>query len=336
MSKWRWGIWGVGLVGLGCVVGCSVGTTSETSSGSASNTTGKEFKVALLTPGSINDDGWSAMAYQGLQAIEKQLGAETAHQETKDSQIEDAMRTYATRGFRLVIGHGFEYNEPAVEVAPGFPNTVFLSTSGAKYTANAGAVRFALEEGFYLAGVLAGRVSKSKVVGLVGGPEVPSIVSTFKAFKAGAEAQGAKTLQVFTNSNDDVAKAKQATLSLIDGGADVIIHQANNGVPGVFDACKERGVWAIGANLNQNDDPSGVVLASAFIDAAPVLVEVAKEVKNGTYKGSVRIAHMKSGAIGFEVNPQHKDAVDAEIMAELDRIRKQIESGELEPPMDKF
>lgn len=321
------------------LVGCSGGAQApqpKEAVGGKEDSAGDKLQVALLTPGSVNDDGWSAMAYDGLKAIESELGAEVATQEAKEAQIADAFRAYAGRGFDLVIGHGFEFNEPAVEIAPGFPETVFVTSSGGKSAPNAGALRFALEEAFYLAGMTAAKVSKSGTVGMVGGPEVPSIKSTFKAFRAGAESQGAKVLEVFTGSNEDVAKAKQATLSLISQGADVFIHQANNGFVGVFDACKERGALVFGANLNQNDHPTGVVLGSAFIVAKPIFVELAKEVQAKSYKGGIRTAAMADGAIAFELNPALKDRVPADVQALLDETATKIKSGEFKVPMDTF
>ena len=175
------------------------------------------LKVALLTPNAVSDAGWSALGYDGLMAIKKDMGAEVNNQEAPVAQIRDAMRSYAQKGYNLIIGHGYEYNEPGVEVAKDFPNTVFVSSSGGMTAPNAGAIRFRLEEGFYLAGLAAGKMSKTGVVAMIGGPNVPSIKSTFKAFKAGAEAgrPGIKVIETFTGKNEDVAAAHQATLAAI-------------------------------------------------------------------------------------------------------------------------
>ena len=299
---------------------------------------GSDFKVALLTPGPVSDAGWSALAYEGLQAVKTELGAEVDNQVAQGPEIKDAMRNYAQKGYKLVFGHGFEYNEPGVAVAKDFPNTVFVSSSGALTAKNAGAIRFYLEQGFYLAGVLAAETSKTGVVGMVGGPDVPSIKSTFKAFRAGAEfaKPGIKVLEVFTGKNEDIAAAKQATLSEIDQKADVIIHQANNGASGVFGACKEKGVLALGANTNQNDDASGVVIASAVIVAKPAFVELAKLVKEGKFEGNVISLGMDKKAIDIVLNEKLKDKVPAAAIAKVDAVRKSILDGKFVVPKDKF
>lgn len=296
------------------------------------------FKVALITPGPVSDSGWSAMAYEGLQAIKTDLGADVANSEAKDAQIRDALRSYAQSGYDLVIGHGFEYNEPAVEIAKDFPETVFVSSSGGSIAKNAGAFRFYLEQGFYLAGMMAGKMTKTGKVAMIGGPNVPSIVSTFKAFRAGAEAArpGIVVIESFTGQNDDVAKAKQATLAAIAQGADYVIHQANAAAQGVFSACQEKGVHAFGANLNQNDNDSGVVIASAVIVAKPAFVKLAEQVKSGSYVGEVTLMGMDQGAIDFIVNPKHSGMIPPDVAKMIDDAMAKIKSGDLKVPKDEF
>lgn len=298
-----------------------------------------EFKVALLTPGPVSDAGWSAMANDGLQQIRQQLGATVNQQEAKGTQIKDAMRTYAQQGYRLVIGHGFEYNDPAVQVAKDFPGTIFVSSSGGGTAPNAGAFRFYLEQGFYLAGEMAGKMTKTGKVAMIGGDKVPSIESTFKAFEAGVRAanpQIKQVIKVYTGNGQDVAAAKRATLTAIDQGADFVIHQANAAAQGVFDACKERGVFAFGANLNQNDNPSGAVLASAVIVAGPAFVDLAKQVKEGTYKGSILLMGMDKGAIDFVVNPKLQAKIPADVLKKIQEDQAKIKSGQLTVPKDEF
>ncbi|MCW5943643.1 MAG: BMP family protein [Fimbriimonadaceae bacterium] len=296
------------------------------------------FKVALLTPGPVSDAGWSAMAYEGLMAIKDELGAEVNNQEAGGTQIKDAMRSYARQGYKLIFGHGFEYNEPGMEVGKDFPDTVFVSSSGGQTATNVGAFRFYLEQGFYLAGAMAGKMSKSGVVGMVGGDDVPSIRSTFKAFRAGVLAANpnAKVQEVFTGNGQDPAKAKQATEQMIAAGADFVIHQANAAAQGVFDACKEKGAYAFGANADQNANPSGAVIASAIIVGKPAFVALAKQVKEGTFKGGIALMGMDKGAIDFVVNPAMAAKVPADVTAYVDELRKQIVDGKLTVPKDEF
>ena len=89
------------------------------------------FKVALLTPGPISDQSWNAGAYRGLEQIRDSLGASISHIQTKTpAEFDDNFRQYGSQGYSLVIGHGFEYQDAAKRVAPEFPKTVYLITSG--------------------------------------------------------------------------------------------------------------------------------------------------------------------------------------------------------------
>lgn len=333
------------LIATSAVLFVAVGCTGGANNASPSTTESKApakpaatLKVALLTPGSVSDSGWSALAYDGLQAIKEQDDAEVNNQVATGTQIKDGFRSYAQQGYNLIFGHGYEYNEPAVEIAKDFPNTVFVTSSGGKTASNVGAFRFYLEQGFYLAGMMAAQMSKSGVVAAIGGDDVPSIRSTFHGFEAGAHAANPKirVITIFTGNGQDVAKAKTATLSAIQQGADFVIHQANAAAQGVFDACKEKGIYAFGANMNQNDNPSGVVLASAIIVAKPAFIGVAKQVKDGTFKGGILLQGMDSGAIDFVVNPSLKDKIPSNLMSAIDKAEADIKSGKIVVPKDNF
>lgn len=297
-----------------------------------------DFKVALITPGPVSDAGWSAMAYEGLKGIQEATGAKIANEVAGGAKIKDSMRSFAQDGYQLIIGHGFEYNEPAIELSKDFPDTTFVSSSGGKFTRNAGAFRFYLEQGFYLAGILAAETTKTGKIATVGIDTIPSIVSTFKAYEAGAKSvkPNIQIIRMSLAMNTDIQAAKQAALSAIDQGADVLIHQANAAAQGVFDAAKEKGVFAIGANLDQNSNSSGAVLASATIVAKPAFIALAEEVKAGKHKGGIQLFGMKEGAIDFVMNPALAGKVSPEAMQKVENARKEIEAGKLVVPKDNF
>lgn len=341
MRKLVFGVIGVAaLVVAGCSGGAP-GTTTYNVDDSAPVGVGKPvegtLKVALLTPGPVNDAGWNAMAFAGLEGIEKNLGAEVSNQVATDAAIRDAIRSYAQSGYHLVIGHGFEYNEPANEVAGDFPSTYFVSSSGGKISGNAGAFRFYLEQGFYLAGMLAGSMTKTNTVAMVGGPEVESIKSTFRAFAEGARSVNPSVVVIekFTGKENDVAAAKQLTLQVIAERADFVIHQTNAAAPGVFQACEEKDVYCFGSNLNQND-ASPKVIASAVIVAEPAFLELARQVKNGEYSGQIQLMGMEEGAIAFRVNPKLASDIPQNIRQRIDQATLRIISGDLIVPKDEF
>jgi basic membrane lipoprotein Med (substrate-binding protein (PBP1-ABC) superfamily) len=327
------------LLLLPFVVGCNASSDGTDAKGGAASTAGTDqMQVALLTPGPVSDAGWNALANQGLQAIAKDLGARTDAQEAKGTQIRDAMRAYAQENYSLVIGHGYEYNEPASEVAKDFPNTVFLTSSGGKTAPNLGAFRFALEEGFYLAGMMAASMSKTGKVGWVALGNIPSIDSTLAAFEAGAKA-AKPTIQVLKQTiqdDKDVASAQRATEELANSGVDYVIHQANNAAQGVFNAAKAKGIHALGANWDQNSNESGAVVASAVIISEPAFVSVAREVKEKKFEGRVVIMGMKDGAIEFVINPAFESQVPDDVKKRLQDTAAGIKDGSIPVPMAKF
>src|SRR5678816_4440303 len=137
---------------------------------------GPVFKVALLTPGPISDKSWNGGAYEGLLAIRDSLGAEISHIQTKTpAEFDENFRQYGSKAFDVVIGHGFEFQDAALRVAPDYPKTVYVTTSGTSVARNVAGVNFAFEEASYLAGMVAGRMTRSNVLGVIGGTELPPV-----------------------------------------------------------------------------------------------------------------------------------------------------------------
>jgi len=295
----------------------------------------KPFRVGLLTPGSINDGGWNAIAWEGLQRIKSELGAEVSHQETKTPQeIDDGLRSYGAKHFDLVFGHGFEYLEPAKKIGAQYPDTKYVTTSGSSVAANVAPMRFKIEEVTYLLGVIAARESKTGKAGLVGGINIPSIASSFLAFKAGAQSVNPKfeVKEIYTGNFDDLGAAKVATLSLINAGCDFIFHQANEAGRGVFQACSERKVRCFGANKNQTELAPDVIVASAVVDVPTAYVQSARRIKDGQFKPEIQYFGMKDDIIRLEWNDALKSGLSPQTVAEVDRLTTEIKSGAVKPP----
>jgi basic membrane lipoprotein Med (substrate-binding protein (PBP1-ABC) superfamily) len=295
----------------------------------------KAFRVGLLTPGSINDGGWNAIAYEGIQRCKTELGAEVSHQETKTpAEMIEGFRAYGSKGFDVAFGHGFEYQDPAKTAAAEFPNTVFITTSGTTVLPNVAPMRFELEEATYLLGVIAARESKTGKAGLIGGINLPSIASTFLAFKAGAQSVNPKfdVREVYTGNFDDLAAARLATLSMVNSGADFILHQANEAGRGVFQACQERKVRCFGSNKNQNSLAPDVIVASAVLDVPGAITRMATTVKNGQFQPAIQYFGMNEGVVTLEWNDALKAQVKPETVAEVARLEQEIKAGRLKVP----
>lgn len=324
-------VWRLGLVLLGAAFGCG----GEAPPG---------FAVALLTPGSIADGGWNAGAYEGLLAIRDQLGAEVRHVETRTpADFEEGFRDFAARGFALVVGHGFEYQEAAARVGAEFPDTVFVTTSGNTLRENVVPLVFELEQATYLCGLLAARLSRSGRIGLVGGIDLPSIRSTFLALRAGAQAVDPelRVREVFIGNFHDAGAAREAALALMEEGADFLMHQANDAGRGVFRAVGERAaagerVFAIGTNRNQNDMAPEVVIASATLDIAAALLQVARQVRDGDFEARPLRMGLADDVVRLELNPRLRAQIPPAVLDELARTERAIRSGELQVPRGAF
>ena len=302
------------------------------------------FQVALLTPGSIADGGWNQGAYDGLRRIEAELGAKISHVETRTpAAFEEGFRDYASRGYDLVFGHGFEYQEAAAKVAAEYPKTIFVTTSGSTVRANVAPMVFELEQATYLCGLLAGRASRTGVVGMIGGIKLPSIESTFLAFRAGV-LQGrpdAKLRESWIGNFDDSAAAREAAKALLEEGADFLIHQANDAGRGVFQAVSERAaagepVYAFGTNRDQSAMAPSVVIASATLDLPGAFVEVARRVKDGRFEARPLRLGMNEGVVAFVWNPALESRVPEALRAELRDVEGRIRSGALSVPRGDF
>jgi basic membrane lipoprotein Med (substrate-binding protein (PBP1-ABC) superfamily) len=297
------------------------------------------LKVALLTPGPISDAGWNAGAYQGLEQIRDSLGAEVSHVETRTpAEFEEAFRDYARRGFRLVFGHGFEFQDAAARVGADYPNTIFITTSGSTVRPNVSPMVFRLEEGTYLAGMLAGALTRSGTLGFVGGIKLPPVEGTFLGFEGGARATrpGTTVLQAYIGNFDDVAAAKENALAQIRRGADVLLHNADAASFGVFQAARESNVLAIGANKDQNDVAPDVIVASATLDVPQALLLVARRVHAGQFTPGVMYFGIRDGVVDLVVNPRFADRVSAALSQRIAAARDSIMAGTLAVPRIEF
>jgi basic membrane lipoprotein Med (substrate-binding protein (PBP1-ABC) superfamily) len=298
------------------------------------------FRVGLLTPGSVRDGGWNQSAYEGLQRIRTELGAEVAHQETRTPQdFEEGFRDFASRGFDLVFGHGFEFQDAAAKVGAEHPGTVFITTSGSTVRDNVAPIVFELEQATYALGFLAARLSRSGRLGMIGGVKVPSVASTFGAFAAGAQAvrPDVQVATSYVGSWTDVAGAREATLAQIAQGADLLIHNANEAARGFFQAVDESpGVRAFGTNRNQNEMAPRAVLASATIDIPLALLRVASEVKSGAFQARPIRFGLADGVIRIEWNAGLADEIPAAERSAVDVLLERIASGEVAVPRGEF
>jgi basic membrane lipoprotein Med (substrate-binding protein (PBP1-ABC) superfamily) len=313
---------------------CS-GKSSNADSGKTVSAKGKRFRVALLTPGPISDQSWNGGAYQGLMRIRDSLGAEVSHIQTKTpAEFEEQFRQYGSQGYDLVFGHGFEFQDAAKRVGPDFPRTVYVTTSSSTSGSNVAGIEFAFADASYLAGMIAGTLTKSNVLGTIGGTELPPVKESFEAFSRGARAVNPKVrvLTSFIGNWDDVSAGKEQALAQIGRGADVIFQNADAAGLGVFQAAREtRKALIVGSNSNQNAVAPEVTIGSVVIDLPHAFITVAREVQGGTFKARVIKLGSQSDVISLILNPAFQSRIPAATMHAVDSVRAELHAGRFSP-----
>lgn len=330
------------LVGGAFVVGASLFAASCGSPDQGGAGQSEQPQVALLTSGPVSDAGWNAGAFQGLLMISDSLGLKVSHQQTRTTaEYDEAFISYADAGYGLIFGHGFEYQDAATRAGMAYPEVTFVVSAGSTPSENVIPLVFQLEEATYLAGMAAGSMTESDILGMVGGVEIPSAKGTFLAFEAGVKAvnPGATVLETFTGSWEDVAAAKEAAVAHLRRGADVLIHNVDAASFGLFQAVREaqtpdRPIWAMGMNSNQNEVAPDVILGSAVIDIPATFVKVAEDWQAGTLAGPL-FTGLAGGTVDFVPNPALA-LLTPDVLDQIQEARNGIMDGTLEIPRIRF
>ncbi len=286
------------------------------------------FRVGLVTPGSIADAAWNSGAYKGLEQIRDSLAVAVSHVEARTpAEQEEALRTYASQGYDLVFGHGFEFQGAAERVSAQYPKTEFVVTSGERVQGNVSPLIFRLHEASYLAGMVAGGMTRTNTIGFVGGIELPPIKLAEDAWVAGAKSVNPKVVarSTYLNTFDDVAAGREAALAQIQAGVDMFHHNADQAALGVFQAVKEsKSAYIFGANADQSGLAPERTLGSAVIDLPRAFLTVAREVKAGGFVPKVESFGLKSGVVQYDPNPQLDSTVPAALRERLSAARDSI------------
>jgi basic membrane lipoprotein Med (substrate-binding protein (PBP1-ABC) superfamily) len=303
----------------------------------STDTTGaKPFRVALLTPGPISDQSWNGGAYQGLLRVRDSLGAHISHIQTKTpAEFEEQFRQYGAQGYDLVIGHGFEFQDAAKRVGPDFPHTVYVTTSGTTSGGNVAGIAFAFADASYLAGILAGRMTHTDTIGVIGGTELPPVKESFEAFARGAKSvdPAITILTSYIGNWDDVSAGKEQALAQIERGADVIFQNADAAGLGVFQAAREsKRALVIGSNANQNDVAPDVTIGSVVIDLPHAFLTVAREVKEGRFKPRVIELGTKDDVVTLVLNPAMKSRIPPATLHLVDSLSAEMHAGRFAAP----
>ena len=293
-----------------------------------------KFSVAMVLVGPINDAGWNESAYKGLILAEKRFGVVTAYSENVPlADFETVFADYAGKGYDLVIGHGFEFVDPAKNVAPDFPNTQFAVVNGVGSQApNFSSFRFKTYQTGFIAGMVAGLITESNNVGMIGGAKYPHIEAAAENYRVAAQLvnPGCKVQTAYVGNWTDVAKGKEMALAMIDGGADVLTGNANQVTLGIIDAAVSRGIQAIGYIDDQSHVAPDTIFVSAIQSVQNMVAVIVDKAVNGTINPEFYLLGMAEGVIGISDFHGNDSKLSVEDKALIDELLVKIEDGTLE------
>ena len=296
-----------------------------------------EDKAAILLPGSINDQSWNALGYAILKSFEPR-GFKTAYTENvSDADEAEALRDYARQGFNVVMGHSGRFVSAMEQVGPDFPKTQFIAVSGNEgKPPNVMSIDWNNAQFGCQIGTLAARMSKThKVAGVYGLQGVPNITAQAGGFRICATKAGAEVTILYIKDMEDAAQAKEAALSLIAQGADVITGKLNAGVTGLVQAAKEKNVYVTGRGFDQTKISPNLVLTNIVEDWPAMFGSTADQVKTGKLFGTFvqygyDTAPVTGAKLAYAEGKEFNPAVPADVVKELHDMAAQFSSGKLE------
>ena len=294
---------------------------------------GEGLKVALLLSGAANDQGWNQTAYEGAQKACEKYGYELAYTENLEvADISAAFADYAGAGYDVVIGHGYEFGDPALEVAETYPDTKFICTEADASADNVASYVMACEQTAYVEGIIAASTSESGKLGAIGPIPGDSLVKIINGYEDGAKSVNPdiEVQTAWTNSFVDTQLAQEAAKAMIDNGVDVIKHCANACGNGAMTAAVEAGIWCQGDSYDQSSLAPGNILDSAIYNLDVVIDTALGSVADGSFEGDVYNLGMADGAVEVLLSDNLSDDVKATAQDAIDKIV----SGELEVERD--
>jgi simple sugar transport system substrate-binding protein len=294
------------------------------------------LKVAFVYVSPIGQAGWTFQHEQGRLAMQRSLGdavqSRAVESVTEGPDAERVMRDLAAQGHQLIFATSFGYLEPALRVAAEFPSVKFEHAGGYKTAANLNTYNARYYEARYLAGLLAGRTSRSGVAGYVAGFPLPEVVQGINAFALGMRAAhpNAQVRVLWLNSWFDPPRERDAALSLIDQGADVLTN--HSGSPAVPQAAqsrfKDKGVRVIAYQSDMSAFAPDAQLAAVTHQWGGYYTRVARAVIDGTWRPRPVWAGMKDGLV--QLGALHAD-VPPDVRVLVDARRQAIVAGRFRP-----
>ena len=321
------------LATAAALVGCgkkdeAPAAASAPASETAAAAPSEPLKIAFAYVGPVGDAGWTFAHDQGRKAIEAEFGdkVQTMYVEKvpEGPEAERVIRDLVGQGNTLIFGTTFGYMEPMLKVAADNPNVKFEHATGYKTAANMRTYDSRTYEGAYMAGVIAGAMTKTNTLGVVGSIPIPEVIRNINSFTLGAQSVNPKikTKVVWVNAWFDPPKETEGAQSLLNQGADVLFQNTDSAA--VLQTAEKAGKYAFGWDSNMSHFGPKAHLASAVINWGPYYIKATKEAMDGTWSTGGVWWGVKEGAIDLV---SVSDVVPAEVKTQVETIKAGLKDG---------
>ena len=302
-------------------------TATAALGGAAPSSTSAKPSVAALFPGLVDDNSWNEAGHTGLLKAKK-TGVKTRFLEnvSHEKQLE-AFQNFARQGYNVVIGHGGEYMASALRAAKGFPKTNFVVVNGNKSAKNVTSIALNYADMGYVSGVLGALMSKSGKLGIVAGEHIPIVDDGINGLKAGALSvnKKAEVRSTIIDSWTDVAKAREASLAMLNAGVDVLWPFLDAAETGVISAAEDEGAFSVAVYHDiRKLAPKGYI-GGAWSDPGAVIFSAATQPK--LLNGTVKFVGAKQGAV---VLAPFARKVPASVRAKVQKAYTALKTGKVD------
>ena len=286
------------------------------------------LKIAFAYIGPVGDGGWTFAHDNGRKAMEKELGDKVAtsfvENVPESADAERVIRDMVGQGNKLVFGTTFGYMEPMLKVAADHKDVKFEHATGYKTAENLRTYDSRTYEGAYMAGVIAGAMTKTNTLGVVGSVPIPEVIRNINSFTLGAQSVNPKikTKVVWVNKWFDPPKESEAATSLINGGADVLMQNTDS--PAVLKTAQEKGKRAFGWDSDMTAYGPKAHLGSAVINWGPYYIKATKDALEGNWTTGQAWWGVKEGAIDFV---SVAEDVPADIKKKVEDVKAGLKDG---------
>ena len=302
-----------------------------------------KLKVALVLPGKKDDVSFNQAMFVALDnyasANSDKVDLHVVENAYEVSEIEPALIDFASEGYDVIFGHGFQFMEPIVKIAPEYEDSMFLLGTGYKTVDNSAVYDVHLESGGYLMGVIAALATETDKVGVIGGADASEIFRGHEGFKSGAKSinPDIQIQEVYTGDWTDTAGAKEAAIGMYDSGVDVIWHSGDGIGLGVVQAAKEKDKICLGNVADQNSLAPDNVLSGLVYNWVTVIEEIFKDVENDSFTGRDAEERfywitIENGGMVYAPFVDPKGVLSDEDKETIEEVYQGIKAGTVEMP----